>query len=98
LELEGSEPVETAPEDADVSRGTEPEQIEVPEESVPAPTAASVQEQPEPEGLLSGMVARSWAGKKVWHCPRCGSDTFDRETAEAHACKGRQVKRYVEGE
>lgn len=81
----------------EVSRETKEEQI-VPEKSSPA-LQEPEQVRAKPELLMSGLESRKWAGRTFWHCSRCGSDTFDREAAEAHVCKGRQAKPYVvEGE
>jgi hypothetical protein len=36
--------------------------------------------------LPAGIVATQWAGIPMWHCTRCGVDTFDEKVARDHVC------------
>lgn len=72
-----------APEEVAEVAATEPEAA--PEaEAAPAPKVKP----------MGGMIEKRWNGQPMWHCPRCGHDTFDPTEAKTHTCNGRAVRPY----
>lgn len=36
---------------------------------------------------IGGMVETTWAGQKMWKCPKCNGTTFIEAHARVHECK-----------
>lgn len=43
----------------------------------------------------NGMIRKTWSGMPMWHCTKCGLDTFDETEARTHACEGRVTKPFM---
>lgn len=41
---------------------------------------------PQPR-TIGGMVETTWAGNKMWKCPKCNGTTFIEVHARVHECK-----------
>lgn len=67
---------------------------EVAEEVAVVEAPAEPEAEAKPAPMANGMLESKWGGQPMWHCTKCGHDTFDAKEAKAHACMGRVVKPY----
>lgn len=83
-------------EDAEETFGDLEDEVQAEPETVAEPEPApEPPKSPEPKAnVMGGMIERKWSGYPNWLCPRCGMDTFDKQEADTHTCKGRVVKPY----
>lgn len=64
-----------------------PEKFEDFEARHMAPQAAEKPKSDPNARPIGGMVEKTWAGRKMWQCPRCNATTFKEGDAKTHTCK-----------